>query len=72
MPIAKSQTKISFAAAEKLLREAGAQRVSDSAKKAFVALLEEKGAELAKSAVNFAHHTGRITITEKDILATKK
>lgn len=72
MAIQKATTRVSYSAAEKLLRDAGALRVSDTAKKEFVRTLEEMGLDLAQKAVRFANHANRITISDKDIKAAKK
>ena len=62
-----------LAAMDKLMRKAGAPRVSDSAKEALADVLEEHGIEISKEAIKFSQHAGRKTITSADIkLATKK
>jgi len=63
---------ISLNAMDKIMREAGAERVSDEAKEALAKVLEQKALEIANEAKKFAEHAKRKTITEKDIqLATK-
>ena len=57
---------------DKMIREAGALRVSDNAKEALADVLEQKASEISMEAKKFAEHAGRKTVTEKDIrLATK-
>ena len=59
-------------AMDRLLREAGALRVSDSASQALSEALEEIALKIGQEAKKFAEHAGRKTVTEKDIkLATK-
>ena len=61
-----------LAAMEKILKKAGAERVSDKAKEALKFVLEEKAEEIAEAAIRFANHAGRKTIKVDDIkLATK-
>ena len=60
-------------AMDKIIREAGALRVSDSAKQALSLALEEKALEISREAKKLAEHAGRKTVTEKDIkLAVKQ
>ncbi len=62
---------LSLNAMDKLMREAGALRVADDAKEALAGILEERALKIANTAVKFAEHAGRKTVTEKDIhLAT--
>ena len=52
---------------DKIMRKAGAQRVSDEAKEALADVLQRKGMEIALEARRMAEHAGRKTITKKDI-----
>ena len=63
---------ISLAAAEKLLKKAGADRISDDAKKEFVEALEDNALILAKKAVQLSKHAGRKTVKGEDIKLAKK
>ena len=58
---------IPLAAMEKVLKDAGADRVSDKAKEALKEVIENKADELAKQAVSYAMHAGRKTVKEEDI-----
>lgn len=58
---------LSLAGMEKLLKKAGALRVSDRAKEAFREVLEEIGEEIGKKSVQFAEHSKRKTIKAEDI-----
>ncbi len=58
---------LSLNAMDKIMREAGAERVADDAKEALALVLEQKGKEIAQEAKKFAEHAGRKTIIDKDI-----
>ena len=51
----------------RILKNNGAQRVSDSAKIALAEAIEDYGEKLSKNAIELARHTGRKTITGKDV-----
>ncbi len=60
------------AAMEKLLKKAGAPRVSEEAKEALREVLEDKAAEIGMQALKFANHSGRKTIKRADIKLASK
>jgi len=55
------------AAMEKLLKKAGADRVSDDAKDKFREFLEEIAQEFGEKAARLAKHAGRKTVKASDI-----
>ncbi|MFH7882362.1 MAG: histone family protein [Candidatus Aenigmatarchaeota archaeon] len=58
---------------ERILKKAGAKRVSKGAMEEFANIMEEKMLEIAKEAANLAKHAGRKTIFDSDVrLARKK
>ncbi len=61
-----------LAAMEKLMRKAGAPRVSDRAKEALAGVLEDTGLQLSSQAITFSQHAGRKTITAEDILLASR
>ncbi len=62
---------IPLAAMEKILREAGAERVSDRAKTAMKEVVEGIATQMAENAVDYAKHAKRVTIKEDDIKKLK-
>lgn len=67
------QRLLPLAAMEQLLKKAGAERVSESAKKALKQALEEYAQAIAVQALKYASHAGRKTVQSEDIqLAVKK
>ena len=58
---------LALAAMDKLLRKAGAKRVSESAKKALRDVLESYSESICNKSVQLAKHGGRTTIKSEDI-----
>lgn len=58
-----------IASVDRLIRKAGAQRVSEGAAKELASFLEEVGFEVAKSATTLADHLDRKTVKAEDIEA---
>ena len=52
---------------EKLIREAGADRVSQGAAVELAEVLEKAGLDISARAIKFAKHAGRKTVTAADI-----
>ncbi len=68
-----TRTILPLAAMEKLLKKAGAGRVSEDAKDALREYLEEVAAGLGVKAIKFAQHSGRKTVKGADVkLASKE
>ena len=67
-----SKRLIPLAAMEKILKNCGANRVSDKAKAALKDVLEEEAEKIAQNAVKFATHAGRKTVKAGDIKLAAK
>ena len=67
-----TQKILPLAAMEKIMKHAGAERVSDSAKSALKSVLEDLGDKIAADAVKLAQHAGRNTVKESDIKLAAK
>ncbi len=65
-------SKLSLAAMERFLKEAGAKRVSADAKKAFSEALSDVATELASEAVKLSKHAGRRTVKRTDVQLASK
>ena len=57
---------------ERILKKAGAKRVSGDALDEMAKVVEDKLTEIAKEAALLAKHAGRKTILEEDIRAVRK
>jgi len=55
-----------------IMKQAGAERVSDGAARALADYLLQKGLNVSKDAVKFCNHAGRKTVKKEDVdLATR-
>ncbi|MCJ7428846.1 MAG: NFYB/HAP3 family transcription factor subunit [Candidatus Nanohaloarchaeota archaeon QJJ-5] len=57
---------------ERLLRQAGAERVSDEATEALREAVEEEALELAERAREFSQHANRKTVQREDVRAARR
>jgi histone H3/H4 len=60
-------TELPIAPVGRLIRQTGAERVSADAVSALTEILEEYGVKVAKEAQKLAIHSGRKTVTARDI-----
>ena len=66
MPRARPERTIPVAPLDRLIRKAGAKRVSQDAGEKLAEILEQIGLELSQQAIAFASHAGRSTVTAED------
>ncbi|MFQ5475380.1 MAG: histone family protein [Candidatus Nanoarchaeia archaeon] len=67
-----SKRLLPLAAMEKVLKNCGAERVSDKAKAALKDVVEDIAEEIAQNAVRLALHAGRKTVKAGDIKLAAK
>ncbi len=67
MPREKSTRIIPLAPIDRLIRRAGAERVSEQAASELGEVLEELGIEIAAIAKELSEFAGRKTVTRKDV-----
>ena len=67
-----SSRLLPLAAMEKMLKQSGAERVSDKAKAALKSTVEELADQIAAKAVNLAKHAGRVTVKARDVKLAAK
>jgi histone H3/H4 len=60
-------TELSQSAVERIMKKAGAQRISADATETLAVLMEEYGVFLAKEAKKMSDHAGRKTLRGSDI-----
>ena len=61
-----------LAAMEKMLKQCGADRVSDKAKIALKNVVEEMAEKIAVKAIQLAEHAGRKTVKGRDVKLAAK
>jgi len=60
--------ELPIAPVTRLMRSAGADRVSEEASLALAEVLEEYGEKVARKAVSLAKHAGRKTVKKEDVV----
>ncbi|OGI15890.1 histone [Candidatus Micrarchaeota archaeon RBG_16_49_10] len=70
--MAKEKVKLPLAPLERILRKAGAKRVSKSAVREFSMVLADYASDISGEAAKLATHAGRKTIVESDVRMARK
>lgn len=66
-------TDLAISAMDRMMRKAGAERVSDEASEALREVLETLALEISRDAIALAKHAGRKTVNSEDIkMASRK
>ena len=65
-------TELTLQPLRKLIKKAGAKRVSDQAAEALGIILEERAKELLLEAKRLSEHSNRRTVMRRDIKAARK
>ncbi|MDI9608880.1 MAG: histone family protein [Candidatus Verstraetearchaeota archaeon] len=66
-------TDLALSAMDRIMRKAGAERVSDEASEALREVLETLALEISRDAIALAKHAGRKTVNSEDIkMASRK
>ncbi|MDH7555669.1 MAG: histone family protein [Candidatus Methanosuratincola sp.] len=66
-------TDLAISAMDRIMRKAGAERVSDEASEALREVLETLALEISRDAIALAKHAGRKTVNSEDIkMASRK
>ncbi|WGI18061.1 histone family protein [Methanonatronarchaeum sp. AMET-Sl] len=60
-------TELPLAPVDRIIRNGGAERVSEEAREALAEVLEKHGVEVSKEAVKLAEHANRKTVKAEDI-----
>lgn len=70
--MSKDKPKLPLTPFERILRKAGAKRVSKGAMKEFAARMADYASRLSAEAALLARHAGRKTIIESDVRMARK
>ena len=70
--MAKTRKELPLAPLERLLRDAGAKRVSKRAVKEFAAVVGDYAFDLSSEAATLAKHAGRKTIIDSDVRMARR
>jgi histone H3/H4 len=62
-------SELPIAPVGRIIKNAGALRISKNAKEALRKILEERGSEIAQDAIRLAKHSGRKTVMKRDVIS---